>query len=155
AYQGSILVAGSAGRGTLPVSLTVTDTVVPVILATPPSISFAAPNSTATPYSQTITVTSDSGPVPFSVALHPGTWVKVSPMSGTTPAILTVTWDPAVTSQIYYQQRSTPGQILVSGLANAITLPATFNITGVQTFETFLGASGGGPNGLVFSAQTG
>jgi len=76
-------------------------------------------------------------------------------MSGTTPATLTVTSDPTVTSQIYYQQRSTPASISISALGNAITVPATFNVTGVQTFQTFLGESGSGPNGLVFSAQTG
>lgn len=66
-----------------------------------------------------------------------------------------VTWNPAVTSQIYYQQRSTPASILISAPGNAITVPATFNVTGVQTFQTYLGASGMGPNGLVYSAQTG
>jgi uncharacterized protein (TIGR03437 family) len=76
-------------------------------------------------------------------------------MSGMTPATLLVTWDPAVTSQIYYQVRSTPASILISALGNAITVPATFNVTGVQTFQTFLGESGTGPNGLVFSAQLG
>ena len=60
-----------------------------------------------------------------------------------------------VTSQIYYQQRSTPASILISGPGNAIAFTATFNVTGVQTFETYLGESGTGPNGLVFSAQTG
>jgi uncharacterized protein (TIGR03437 family) len=44
---------------------------------------------------------------------------------------------------------------LISGPRNTITVPATFNVTGVQTFQTFLGESGTGPNGLVFSAQTG
>jgi uncharacterized protein (TIGR03437 family) len=81
--------------------------------------------------------------------------LKVSPTSGTTPATLTVTWDPAVTSQIYYQQRSTTASVLISGPGNTVTIPATFTVTGVQTFQTFLGESGGGPNGLVFSAQTG
>jgi hypothetical protein len=76
-------------------------------------------------------------------------------MSGTTPASLTVTWDPSVTSYIPYQTRSTPGLIVINGPGNAITIPATFNVTGIQTFQTFLGASGLGPDGLVFSAQTG
>jgi uncharacterized protein (TIGR03437 family) len=155
-YQGSIQVNESyAPPATLPVSLTVTASAVPVISSTPTSLSFSAPAFNATPYSQTISVTSDSGPAAFSVTPQPGTWLKVSPMSGTTPATLVVTWDPAVTSQIYYQQRSTPALILISGLGNAITIPATFHVTGVQTFQTYLGTSGTGPNGLVFSAQSG
>jgi uncharacterized protein (TIGR03437 family) len=44
---------------------------------------------------------------------------------------------------------------LISGPGNAITVPAAFNVTGVQTFQSYLGASGTGPNGLAFSAQTG
>ena len=156
-YQGSIMVSLNNSRpsATLPVSLGVTDTAVPVISSAPTSLSFSVPAFNATPSSQTISVTSDSRPAAFSVTLQPGTWLKVSPTSGTTPATLLVTSDPAVTSQIYYQQRSTAGSILISGLGNAIIVPATFNVTGVQTFQTFLGDSGNGPNGLVFSAQTG
>jgi uncharacterized protein (TIGR03437 family) len=155
-YQGSIVVSQSSGpASTLPVSLTVTDTAVPMISATPTTLSFSAPAFNAPPYSQTIAVTSDQGSTPFSVMLQPSTWLKVSPMSGRTPATLTVTWDPAVTSQFYYQQRSTPDSISISSLGNAISIPTTFNVTGVQTFQTYLGQSGMGPNGLVFSAQTG
>jgi uncharacterized protein (TIGR03437 family) len=144
-----------APAATLPVSLTVTASAVPAISAAPASLAFSAPAFNAPPVPQTISITSDSGPAPFSVTLQPGSWLKVSPMSGATPATLSVTWDPAVTSQIYYQQRSTPASILISGPGNAITLPASFNVTGVQTFETFLAESGQGPIGLIFSAQTG
>jgi uncharacterized protein (TIGR03437 family) len=155
-YQGSIVVTQVFGPpATLPVSLTVTAAAVPVISATPRALSFTAPDFNAAPYAETIALASDSGPAPFSVALEQGTWLKVSPMSGTTPAVLTVTWDPSVTSRIYYQQRSTPASMVISGPGNTITVAATFNVTGVQTFQTFLGESGAGPNGLVFSAQTG
>jgi uncharacterized protein (TIGR03437 family) len=151
-YQGSIVATESYGplsgpSAALPVSLTVTDAVVPSIAATPSNLSFSAPAFNSAPYSETVSVTSDSGPAAFSVTLQRGTWLQVSPMSGTTPATLTVTWDPAVTSQIFYLQRSTPASISISGLGNTITVPATFNVTGVE--------SGAGPNGLVFSAQTG
>jgi uncharacterized protein (TIGR03437 family) len=155
-YPGSIVVSlnNSHPPATLPVSLTVTDTAVPVISAGPESLSFTSPAFNATPASQTISVTSDSGPAAFSVALQPGTWLKVSPVSGTTPATLVVTSDPAVTSHNYFQ-RSTAGSILISAPGNTIAVSATFNVTGVQTFQTYLGESGLGPNGLIFSAQTG
>jgi uncharacterized protein (TIGR03437 family) len=155
-YPGSLLLQQSFGPpATVPVTLTVTAAAVPMISASPASLTFTATTFTATPYSQTVALTSDSGPAAFSVNLQPGSWLKVSPMSGTTPGTLTVTWDPAVTSQIYYPQRSTPGSLLISGPGNQIGIPATFNVTGVQTFQTYLGASGGGPNGLVFSSQAG
>jgi uncharacterized protein (TIGR03437 family) len=145
-YEGSVLVTQDRGSSaTLPVSLTVTDTPVPLISAAPTSLSFSAPAFNAVSYTQAITLTSDSGPAAFSVSLEPGTWLKVSPTSGTTPSTLMVTWDPAVTSQFYYGQRSTSGSILINGPGNANTVPAVFNVTGVRTFET----------SLVFSAQTG
>lgn len=159
-YRGSIEVALNYALtqgpvAALPVTLTVTDAAVPAIAAAPASLSFTAPAFDATPYSQTIAVTSDSGPAAFSVTPQPGTWLKVSPLSGTTPATLTVTWDPAVTPQIHYQQRSTSASIVIDGPGNTIAVAAAFNVTGVQTFQTFLGTSGLGPNGLVFPAQTG
>jgi uncharacterized protein (TIGR03437 family) len=163
-YQGLILLTQSNGPpATLPVTLTVTNTAVPMISGAPVSLSFTAPGFDAKPYSQTIAVTSDSGPTAFTVRHPTGVggyvdnvdWLKVSPLSGTTPATLTVTWDPAVTEQFYYQQRSTTGSITISGPGNDVTIPATFNVTGVQTFQTYLGLSGTGPAGLVFSAQTG
>ena len=158
-YQGSIQVAQTFGLAstppaTLPVTLTVTDAAVPQVAASPSSLTFTTPVSNAPPYSQNIYVTSPT-PAAFSVSLPPNTWVKVSPMSGTTPATLSVTWDPAVTSQIYYQQSPTATPIQISGPANTVTVAATFLVTGVQTFQTYLGESGTGPNGLIFSAQTG
>jgi uncharacterized protein (TIGR03437 family) len=155
-YQGSILVRQSFGpSATVPVTLQVTEASVATISASPATLDFSAPAFDAAPLPRTVTLTSDFGAVPFTVTVPSGTWLKVSPASGTTPATLTVTWDPAVTSQIYYQQRSTPGSILVSGPGNAITIPATFSVTGIQTFQTYLGTSGIGANGLVFSAQAG
>jgi uncharacterized protein (TIGR03437 family) len=148
---------------TLPVTLTVTNTYVPMLSTNPSSTSFTAPAFNATPYSQTIAITSDAGPTPFIVTTKPGggtenccyAWLKVSATSGTTPATVTVTWDPAATSQIPDDQRSTSASILIGGPANSITIPATFNVTGVQTYQTSQGEAGLGPNGLVFSAQTG
>ncbi len=155
-YQGTILVKESDGPATtLNVSLMVTNAAVPQLSASPASLTFTASSSTATPYTQTVNVTSDSSPAPFSVILPPGTWLKVSPLSGTTPATLTVTWDPTATAQIYYQQRSTPGAFLISGPENTATVSATFNVTGVQTFQGFLAASATGPGGLIFTAQAG
>ena len=163
-YQGSITVTGIYGpTTTLPVTLTVTSVPPPSISATPQNLTFTVPAFNAPAYTQTIAVTSDSGPAPFTVTPVSGVgtyegpiaWLRVSPLRGTTPATFTVTWDPAVTTLIPDYQRMTNGSILINGPANTITLPATFNVTGVQTFQTYLGLSGQGPNGLAFSAQTG
>jgi uncharacterized protein (TIGR03437 family) len=163
-YQGSIAVKGVSGPFTsLPVILTITNAPPPSISAAPQNLSFTAPAFNAVPYTQTIAVTSDSGPTPFIVTpvagggniASPFAWLTVSPLSGTTPATLTVTWDPTVTSQIPANQRATNASILINGAGNTLTIPATFNVTGVQTFQTSQGEAGQGPNGLVFSAQTG
>ncbi|MBS1874377.1 MAG: hypothetical protein JSU00_14265 [Acidobacteria bacterium] len=155
-YQGTIQVRGAAAsEAALPVTLTVTAAAVPILSASPATIAFTAPSTTAAPYQQTVTLAASAAPTPFSITLDEGTWLKVSPMSGTTPATLTLTWDPAVTSQIYYQQRTTGASMTISSPGNVVVIPATFTFTGVQTFQTFLGASGTGPDGLVFSALTG
>ena len=163
-YQGSVTVTGTyRPTTTLPVTLTITSAPPPSISATPQNLSFGAPAFNGTPYTQTIAVTSASGPAAFIVTpvagggtyQGPFAWLKVSPLSGTTPTTLTVTWDPTITTQIPDYQRTTNASILINGAANTITLPATFNVTGVQTSQTSQGEAGQGPNGLVFSAQTG
>jgi|SRR5579871_1552854 len=163
-YQGSITVTGVFGPSTaLPVTLTVSSAPPPSISASPQSLSFTSPAFNGTPYTQTIAITSDSGPVPFVVTPVAGggnfegpfAWLQVSPLIGTTPATLTVTWDPTVTAQIPPNQRTTNASIVINGAGNTITLPATFNVTGVQTFQTSRGEAGQGPYGLAFSAQTG
>ena len=132
-YQGSISITQSGlSFATLGVTLTVTDTYVPLISANPSSISFAAPSTTATAYSQTVAVASDLGPTPFLIRVPPGSFLNVSPASGMTPATLTVTWDPYVTMQYGYAQNSATSSIMISGLANTVTIPATFNVTGVR-----------------------
>ena len=163
-YQGSLLVQQFGGPSTtLPVTLTVTNLVVPSISAAPATLSFTVPSTNAPPYSQTISITSNGAPAPFTVSTFPGSgggaccfsWLKVSPTSGMTPATITVTWDPSVTTQIPYYAPTTTGSILIAGASNSVAIPATFNVTGVQAYQTSLGYGGLGPNGLVFSAQTG
>lgn len=163
-YHGSVVVSGYLTPNlTLPVTLNVTNGPILSITAAPLSLSFTAPAFNATPYSQTISVTSSAGSVPFAATAIAGggldsgpyAWLKVTPASGMTPATLTVTWDPSVTEQIPIQQRATNGSISIAGPANSLLIPATFNVTGVQTYQNYQWESGRGPNGLVFSAQTG
>src|SRR5260370_25534434 len=121
AYGGANLRTLLYAAGTLPMTLTVTDTPVPSIAASPSTLTFTAPAFNADPYSQNISVTSPT-PVAFSVTLPPNTWVKVSPMS-TTPDTLSVTWDPAITSQIYYQQPTTAASIQINVPATTAAVP--------------------------------
>jgi uncharacterized protein (TIGR03437 family) len=165
-YQGNVVVSGSGYLTpvlTLPVTLNVTTGPASSLTAAPLSLSFTAPAFNATPSSQTISVTSSSGSVPFTATAIAGTgsssgpypWLMVTPTSGTTPATLTVTWDPAVTEQIPIQQRATNASISIATSANSLLIPATFNVTGVQTNQNWKLETGRGPNGLVFSTKTG
>jgi uncharacterized protein (TIGR03437 family) len=161
-YLGSVVVGGYLTPTlTLPVTLNVTNGPVPSIVVVPPSVSFTAPAFNATPYSQSISVASSAGSVPFTATAiggpyaGPYSWLKVTPTSGTTPATVTVTWDPAVTEQFPIQQRTTNGSISIAGPANSLLIPATFNVTGVQSEQNWQWETGRGPNGLVFSAQSG
>lgn len=158
-YQGAIQVSEIFGpSATLPVSLTVSGTAAPAIAATPATLSFSTPSYSATPYTQTIQVTSSGGSVPFSIGAPQGVgvtpWVQVSPMSGTTPATLSVTWNPATVTGPNFQLAYS-SSFTIYGPASTVSVPVSLNITGVQTSQNFAGETGQGPNGLVFSAQTG
>lgn len=49
---------------------------------------------TAYPSPVTASLTSNLGSVPFTVSLSGGSWLSVTPLSGTTPATITITVDP-------------------------------------------------------------
>jgi uncharacterized protein (TIGR03437 family) len=158
AYNGSILVtAYYSGTSTLPVTLIVTSSPVPLISASSSSLTFNAAAYNAATYSQSLAISSDSGAAAFSVSVSPPgsfSWLKVSPLSGTTPATLTVTWDPSAALQ-YCGALSASGTILVDGPGNQLAIPVTLNVTAVQTNVTCYGPERIGPGALIFSAQTG
>ena len=158
AYNGSILVtAYYSGTSTLPVTLIVTSAPVPLISASSSSLTFNAAAYNAATYSQSLAITSDSGAARFSVSVSPPgsfSWLKVSPLVGTTPAMLTVTWDPSAALQ-YCGSLSASGAILIDGPGNQLMIPVTLNVTAVQTNVTCYGPERIGPGALIFSAQTG
>jgi uncharacterized protein (TIGR03437 family) len=156
-YNGSILVTEYyAGTTTLPVTLIVTSAPVPLLSASSPSLTFNAAAYNAATYSQSLDITSDSGAVAFRVSTAPpgsSSWLKVSPLSGTAPATLTVTWDPSAFSQTC--GLGATGSILVDGPGNQVIIPVTLNFPVVVTNVTCYGREGTGPGALIFSAQTG
>ncbi|MGD1096213.1 MAG: hypothetical protein ABSB35_30000 [Bryobacteraceae bacterium] len=154
-YQGTIQVSEIFGPPLiLPVSLTVSSAPGPMISATPSTFNFSVPSYSSAPYTQAIQITSSGGQVPFSVGVPQNSWVQVSPTSGTTPATLNVTWNPASAFGPNFEL-SYPGSLVINGPANTITMQPSLNITGLQAFPIFAGETGLGLNGLVFSAQMG
>ncbi len=68
------------------------------LVSNPPQLTFNAQTGT-TPPSQTVTITSTTGPTNISVSAFSGShWLSVTPTSGTTPLQLTVTVNPALST---------------------------------------------------------
>ncbi len=112
---------------TIPVSLVIT-AAVPVITASPSSVSFTYQLGGTTPAAQQVNLTSSSAAVNVSVvATSTPAWLAVTPTTGTTPLSLSVSVLPSVLT--------TPGTlngtitITPTGQA-AITVPVTLTVTG-------------------------
>jgi uncharacterized protein (TIGR03437 family) len=93
-YTGSVILTASGATGS-PITIPVTLTVVPPqsLAITPASLTFSYVLGTSAPAAQTATLTSSGGAAPFTVSTKTadgGTWLQVTPTSGTTPAALSV-----------------------------------------------------------------
>ncbi len=118
-------IGNSAGK-TYPVSITAAQ---PPLQVSPGSLTFTASSAGASPASQIVTVLS-SGAAGFTVTLDGGpnipapAWLKVTPLSGTTPGVLTVSVDPTSLSA-----GSFSGRIIVSGAGTAVPAIVTVSLT--------------------------
>lgn len=94
-YNGAVSVAGygvSNGPILIPATLTVTGP--PPVTTTPATLSFAVPVGGPAPAAQTVDVATGSASVSFT-ATSSATWLVVTLATGTTPAMLTVSINPA------------------------------------------------------------
>ena len=92
-YGGTINVT-APGVNSAPVAVTLTVAGPPQFTIAPSQLTFVAPAGGALPAAQTLTVSSASGPLAFTAAAG-SAWLSVSPTSGTTPATLSVSVNPA------------------------------------------------------------
>jgi uncharacterized protein (TIGR03437 family) len=168
----SSLAGYTAKPTTITVSVTVT--AAPVLMIFGGGIDgFSAPGSNGSSPPQTLKVTTNGNPAPFTVSIIPGTggnWLTVTPTSGTTPAPLTVSANPAGLADGEYTS-----QIVLQGPANTLTIPVALEVHSpppppppIQISPSslfFVLASGSGPyqvpqvitihpNGVSFSAVT-
>ena len=161
----------------MPSTITVTLTVSATAQLVLPSACclFLTPANSAP--SQTIIVSSNGDPIPFTVTVVPGTggsWLSVTPLSGTTPANLTLSI--ALPTQLPFGQYSS--QIVIQGPNATLTVPVTLQVipppppppptSGIQVSPTslsFVLAAGSPapmlpqvitihPNGVSFTAST-
>jgi uncharacterized protein (TIGR03437 family) len=150
-YTGSITIASSAAANSqsIPVSFVVTAPA-PTLFVTPAALSLSFQIGSATPPTQTISISSGSANLSFvSSATTAGgnNWLSVSPGAGTTPAGVTVSVNPSGLDARTYSGTVT---IMASGASNGpqavpITLtvlpaaaPASPTIAGVMNAATFL-----------------
>jgi uncharacterized protein (TIGR03437 family) len=153
-----VLEAGFAGTivpATVSVSLTISG--VPQVGWTAQNCCFFfAPGSSGSSPPNVLTVTSNGAPVPFTASVTGGDWLTVTPLSGTTPANLTLNVSPAGLADGTYS-----AQLVIQGPSNSVTVPVTFFIlsgggavqpppapTSIQLLPTsvsFLLESGSGP----------
>jgi len=117
-YNGIITLTPAAGSmQTVAVSLTVTSAAVSVA---PASLAFAYASGNPNPAPQTLSVTAPSA-VSFTATASSSGWLSVTPVSGTTPATLTVSVNPSDLGAGAYT-----GTILVDG---QIPIAVTFTVT--------------------------
>ncbi len=95
-YTGSVvLTSGSAGNSPLSIPVTLNVSSVPVLAASPNSLSFVYQIGKATPAGKSVSLTSTGAPITFTAAASSsGNWLSINQSSGTTPATLGVFVNP-------------------------------------------------------------
>ena len=136
--------SGQASLPPVPVSLVVASN--PVLQITPNALSFSAPIGGPGPTSQTVTVTaSGGGAIGFTVSSNQS-WLRATPLSGTTPTTLTVQANPTGLAQQTYTGiltlTPTNGDTYTETIAVSFTITASAQMTA-------------GPPGLLFSYEIG
>jgi uncharacterized protein (TIGR03437 family) len=124
AYGGSITVTPASGAAQT-VIVTLNVTAVAGLTVAPNSLAFAYRTGDALPAAQTLAVSALGPATTFTTAATSSGWLSVTPQTGTTPATLTVSVDPASLGAGSYT-----GSIVVSGESGTpVTVPVTLSVT--------------------------
>jgi uncharacterized protein (TIGR03437 family) len=125
AYTGNLQISPSGGNVVnVPVSLTISSS--PSVSATPTALSFTYQVGNDVPAAQQLTI-SGVGATFSATASSTGNWLAVSPASGSTPATVSVSVNPAGLAANTYT-----GTILVAGTGGALgstTVTVTLTVT--------------------------
>ncbi len=140
-YQSTVTINGGATAVSVPVTLTVSNSAIGTITATPSSVSFSQTLGGTAPPSQTIQVA--SGTATTFTAAAAASWLTVAPATGTTPATLTLSANAAGLNAGTYQSTVT-----INGGAAAVSVPVTLTVSNSGTG----GTASVSPNTLAFSA---
>ncbi len=124
-FTGTITVTGNGLTTTVPVSFTVNPS--STFTVTPASLTFSATVGGTSPAAQTLSVSATPNTT-FTASASGGSWLTVSPTTGTTPASIVV-----ASSLTGLAAGTFTGTITVTGAGSSRSIPVTFSI----------GASGG------------
>jgi uncharacterized protein (TIGR03437 family) len=133
-YTGSVVITGSGATGS-PITIPVTLTVVPAqsLAVSPSSLTFNYVLNASAPAAQTATLTSSGGSAPFTITTKTadgGTWLQVTPTSGTTPATLAFS---IVTTGLAAGNYSATVTIASTSATQTATLMVSMTVAAVPT----------------------
>ncbi len=139
-FSGSVIVTGNGRTATIPVTFVVNPA--STLNVSPSSLSFAATAGGASPGSQSLSLTASPNTT-FTASVSGGSWLKVAPSSGTTPATLTVS-----SSVTGLSAGTFGGTITVTGNGRTVSIPVTLTVNPASTLSV-------SPTTLSFSATSG
>ncbi len=151
-YTGDVIIGcGSASNCPLSIPVTFVINPQPALSVAPASLSFTYQIGSSAPASQLLALSTNAAQVSFTATASVqspsnGTWLSVSPGSGTTPANLTVSVNPASVPAGTYS-----GTIVINGTGasnNPVSVPVTFTVNPQPTVVVK-------PSSLSFSYQIG
>jgi uncharacterized protein (TIGR03437 family) len=129
-YTGTVTVTPTGGTAqTVAVTLTVASSA--TLTATPNPLAFTYAVGNPNPPPQTVSVTSSGAAIAFTATASSSGWLSVAPTSGTTPATLTVTVNPANLGAGTYQ-----GSVALSGGNGASQFLVNVTLTVSATLPT-------------------
>ena len=149
-YNGSITVT-SPGAGNSPATINVTVTVSPGTISAPTAtLSFTQAAGGPAPAAQTVNITGSPAPLNFTAAASTtpsgGTWLSVTPTSGTTPGTISVSANGSGLTVGQYA-----GQVTITSTGangSPITIPVVLNVIQPATATAT-------PSSLTFNYTTG
>ena len=156
--------AGVAGSPKLiPVTLTLSPPQPPALSVTPSSpLSFSVVEGSPAPAAQTLAIANTGGGTLSFTAVDDAAWLAVSPGSGTAPANVSVSVNPAglargtYTGSVRIEGAGATGSPVTIPVTLAVTAPAS-GLVGAWSFDeasgtTVADASGSGNNGVIAGA---
>ena len=152
-YQGTLTVSTSFITFDVPVTLTVSPSASTITLQ-PEVLTFSGASGGAAPIAQTVNLTSPGSQFPFTVAgstIDGGKWLTVSPISGTTPAALTVSVNTSGMQAGQYTGAVTitPADSTVSTRVISVTLTLTGSGTTAVIVRSLVNAASLQPGPLA------